>query len=152
MSPRNPPSATIQKPSTPTLFHTFASPVHPSTRPPISALSHSSNSLGLTPPSPTPSTSSISGANRLDVGSRIFVPRAAKLTIKKADGTEVSLENLTKSTPTPPTSAVPSAAAKAKAEAISKPEPEKKEEAELEAHKGDGKEDGQLEDGKDVDT
>ena len=44
------------------------------------------------------------------------------------------------------------AAAKAKAEAISGSEPEKREEAELEAHKGDGKQDGQLEDGRDVDT
>jgi translation initiation factor 4G len=108
MSPRNPPSA-IQNPSTPTgtLSHTIAPPVHPSPLP--SAFSHSSNSLGLTSPPPTLSTPSISGANRLDVGSRTFVPRAAaKLTIKKADGTEVSLENLTKSTPTPPASAVPS--------------------------------------------
>ena len=89
------------------LSHTIASPVHPSPLP--SALSHSSNSLGLTSPPPTLSTPSISGSNRLDVGSRTFVPRAAaKLTIKKADGTEVSLENLTKSTPTPPASAVPS--------------------------------------------
>ena len=106
MSPRNPPSA-IQNPSTPTLSHAVASPVHQQPPHP-SALSHSSNSLGLTSPPPTPSTPSISGANRLDVGSRTFVPRAAaKLTIKKADGTEVSLENLTKTTPTPPTSAVP---------------------------------------------
>ena len=44
------------------------------------------------------------------------------------------------------------ATAKAKAEAISEPKPEEREEAELEAHKGDGKQDGQLEDGKDVDT
>ena len=43
-------------------------------------------------------------------------------------------------------------AAKAKVEAISEPEPEEKEEAELEAHKGDGKQDGRLEDSKDVDT
>ena len=105
MSPRNPPSA-IQGPSTPTLSHTIASPAHP---PPLpSALAHSSNSLGLTSPPATPSTPSIS-ANRLDVSSRTFVPRAAsKLTIKKADGTEVSLEGLAKSTPTPPTTAVPS--------------------------------------------
>jgi translation initiation factor 4G len=41
------------------------------------------------------------------------------------------------------------AAAEAKVKAISKPEPEKRE---LEAHKGDGKQDGQLEDGKDVNT
>ena len=42
--------------------------------------------------------------------------------------------------------------AKAKAEAISDLEPEEREEAKLEAHKGDGKQDGQLEDGRDVDT
>ena len=45
----------------------------------------------------------LSNANRLDVGSRAFVPQATA--IEKADGTDVSLENLTKSTPTPPTSA-----------------------------------------------
>ena len=44
------------------------------------------------------------------------------------------------------------AAAKAKAEAVSEPKPEEREKAELEAHKGDGKQDRQLEDGKDVDT
>jgi translation initiation factor 4G len=44
------------------------------------------------------------------------------------------------------------ATAKAKAEANSEPKPDEREEAELEAHKGDGKQDGQLEDGKDVDT
>ena len=38
------------------------------------------------------------------IGSRTFVPRtAAKVTVKKADGTEVSLENSTKSTPAPST-------------------------------------------------
>jgi translation initiation factor 4G len=105
VSPRNPPSA-LQGPSTPTLSHTIASPVHPPQHP--SSLAHSSNSLGLTSPPPTPSTP-LSGANRLDVGSRAFVPRAAaKLTIKNADGTEVSLEKLTKSAPVPPTPAVSS--------------------------------------------
>ena len=100
MSPRNPPSA-LQGPATPTLSHAIASPVH------APAIPHSSNSLGLTSPPPTPSTSSISGANRLDAGSRTFVPRAAaKITVKNADGTEVSLEKLTKSTPTPSTSTV----------------------------------------------
>ena len=106
MSPRNP-NSTLQVPSTPTLSHTIASPVHPPPHP--SALAHSSNSLGLTSPPQTPATPAISSANRLDVGSRAFVPRAAaKLTIKKADGTEVSLENLTKNTPTTPTPAVSS--------------------------------------------
>ena len=48
---------------------------------------------------------SLSSANRQDVTSCAFVPRAAaKLTIKKADRTEISLEYLTKSTP--PMSAV----------------------------------------------
>ena len=95
MSHQNPPSATIQNPSTPTLSHTIASPVHSSPLP--STLSHSSNSLDLTLPPPTPS---ISSANRLDDSSHTFVPQAAaKHTIKKADGTEVSLENLTESTP-----------------------------------------------------
>jgi hypothetical protein len=41
-----------------------------------------------------------------------------------------------------PTSSEEEATAKAKVEEISEPEPEKKEEAKLEAHKGDGKEDG----------
>jgi translation initiation factor 4G len=91
----------LQGPSMP-LSHTIASPVYPPPHP--SALAHSSNSLGLTSPPPIPSTPS----NRLDVGSRAFVPRAFKLTIKKADGTEVSLENLTKTTPTPPTPAISS--------------------------------------------
>ncbi|KAF8814620.1 hypothetical protein BYT27DRAFT_7326441, partial [Phlegmacium glaucopus] len=61
-------------------------------------------------PPPTPSTPSISVVNRLDAASRTFVPRAAAkaVTVKKADGTEVSLENLTKSTPTPSTPAVSS--------------------------------------------
>ena len=44
------------------------------------------------------------------------------------------------------------AAAKAKAEAISEPKPEEREEAELKAYKGPWKQDGQLEDGRDVDT
>ena len=102
MSPRNPPSA-LQGPSTPTLSHSITSPVHPPPHP--SALAHSSNSLGLTSPPPTPSTPSY----RLDVGSRAFVPQAAtKITIRKADGTEVSLGNLTKSTHTSPTPAVSS--------------------------------------------
>ena len=94
ISPRNPPSA-LQGPSSPTLYHTIASPLdltHPS------ALAHSSKNLSLTLPPPTSSTRSIS-----DVGSRRFIPQtAAKLTIKKADGTEVSLENITKITPTMP--------------------------------------------------
>jgi MIF4G domain len=96
MSPRNPPSA-LQGPSTPTLSHTITSPVHP---PHPSALAHSSNGLLTSPPS-TPSTLSISGANQLNVGSHTFVPRATKITIRKPDGTEVSLEDLTKSTSTP---------------------------------------------------
>ena len=99
MSPRNPPSA-LQGPSSPTLSHTtsIASPVHLAHP---SALPHSSKGLSLTSRPPTSSTPSISNANWLDVGSRGFVPRtAAKLTIKKADGSEVSLENFTKSTPT----------------------------------------------------
>ena len=60
-------------------------------------------------PPPTPSMPFISGANWLDVGSCVFVPRtAAKITVKNADRLEVSLENLTKSTPTPPMPAVSS--------------------------------------------
>ena len=98
MSPRSPSSA-LQGPSTPTLSYTIASPVHPAHP---SALVHSSDSPGLASLPPTSSTPALSDANRLGVGSRSFVPRAAaKLTIKKADGTEVSLENLTKSAPTP---------------------------------------------------
>ena len=104
ISLRNPPSAP-QGPSTPTLSHTIASPIHP---PHPSAITHSSNSLRLTSPPPTSSTPSITSANQ-DVGSRTSVPRtAAKITIRKADGTEVSLENLTKNTPTPPTPAISS--------------------------------------------
>ena len=90
MSPRNLPSA-LQGPSTP---HTIASPVylaHPS------ALAHSSNSLDLTSPPPNSSTPSFD-ANRLDLDTRTSVPG---LTIKKAGYIEVSLEILTKSTPTP---------------------------------------------------
>ena len=100
MSPQNPPSA-LQRSSTPTLIH---SPVHPSHP---SALSHSSNNLSLTSSPPTSPTPSISGANRLNVGSRTSVPRAAP-TVKKANATEDSLENLTKSTPPPSTPDVPS--------------------------------------------
>ena len=58
----------------PTLSHTIASPVHLSPHP--SALSHSSNSLGLTSLPPTLLTPSISSANRLDIGSCAFVPRS----------------------------------------------------------------------------
>ena len=80
MLPQNPLSA-IQNPSTPTLSHAIASPVHQQPPHP-SALSHSSSSFGLVSPPPTPSTPSISGANRPDFGPRTFVPRAAaKLTI-----------------------------------------------------------------------
>ena len=108
MYPRNPPFAP-QGPSTPTLSNTITSPVH---LPYPSALAHSSNSLGLRSPSPTYSISDLSDhsdANRLDVVSRAFIPRAtAELAIKKPDATEVSLENLTKSTPTPSTPAVSS--------------------------------------------
>ena len=97
ISPRNPPSA-LQGPSSPTLSHTIASPLdltHPS------ALAHSSKNLSLTLPPPTSSTRSIS-----DVSG--FIPRtAAKLTIKRADGTEVSLENITKITPTVPAKSSP---------------------------------------------
>jgi translation initiation factor 4G len=95
ISPRNPPSS-LQGPSTPTLSHTIASPVHPPPHP--SALAHSSNS--------TPSTL----GDWLGVSSRTFAKRAAatKLTIKKVDGTEVSLENVTKRNPAPPTPAVSS--------------------------------------------
>ena len=59
-------------PSMPTLSQTITSPVHPHHP---SALSHSSNSLGLTSPSPTPlaSTPALTSANRLDDGSRAFV-------------------------------------------------------------------------------
>ena len=61
------------------------------------------------PPTPGSSTPPVSCANRLDVGSRAFVPRAAaKLTIKKANGTEVSLEILTKNTHMLPKPAVSS--------------------------------------------
>ena len=98
MPPRNLPTA-LQGPSIPTLSHTIASPVHP---PHPSAIAHSSNSLCLTSPPPTSSTPSISGANH---GSRTFVPRrAAKVTLKNVDGTEISLENLSKSTPLTPSS------------------------------------------------
>ena len=104
-SPQNPPSV-LQSSSTPTLSHTITSPVDPLH---LSALAHSSNSLGLTSPPPTSSTLSISDANRVDVGSPRFVPQAdARLIIKKADGTEVSLENLTRTIPTPSTPAVSS--------------------------------------------
>jgi len=44
------------------------------------------------------------------------------------------------------------AAAMTMAEAISEPEPEEREEGELGAHKGDGKQDRQLEDGEVIDT
>ena len=95
MSPRNPSSA-LQGPLTPTLSHTITYPVH-SLHP--SALAHSSNNLDLTSTSPTPSAPFISDTNR---GSGSSVPRAAAiLTIKKADASEISLENVTKSTPTP---------------------------------------------------
>jgi translation initiation factor 4G len=57
--------------------------------------------------STTPLTPSIFGANRFDAGSCTFVLQtAAKTTVKKADGTKVSLENLTRSTPAPSTPAV----------------------------------------------
>ena len=96
MSPRNLPS-TLQDPS---LSHTIASPIHP---PHPSTLVHSSNPC--LPISPTPSNES----NRLDIDSCAFVPRsAAKLIFKKADGTEVLLENFTKSALMPPTPAVSS--------------------------------------------
>ena len=101
MSTRNPPSA-HQGTSTPALSHTITSPIHP---PHPSALAHSSNYFGLLTSPPTPS---ISGANRLNVGSGSFVPRRAKITVRKPDGTEVSLEDLTKSTLTPSTPAVSS--------------------------------------------
>jgi hypothetical protein len=78
-------------------------------RAPSPTLAHPTNSLDLTSPPSTPSTPALPGSNRLDAGSRAFIPRsAAKVTVKKPDGTEVSLENLTKSTPTPSTPTVSS--------------------------------------------
>ena len=54
---------------------------------------------------------------------------------------------------TPPASAVPSPQTRViRHETIPEPKPEEKEEADVEAHKGDGKEDGELEDVKDVDA
>jgi hypothetical protein len=118
MSPRNSPSA-LQGPSTPALCHAIASPVHP---PNLSAIAYPSNGLGLTSPPSTPSIPSISGANQLNVDSRTFVPRAAKITVRKADGTEVSLEDLTKSTLTPAVSSSRSWVLRQKAIQVDPPE------------------------------
>lgn len=102
MSPRNPPPS-LQGPGTPTPSHTHALPnlVHIQDPPPP-ALSHASNSIGgLTSPPPTPASASIP---RLNAGANGFVPRT-KVTLKKEDGTEVYLENLSRNNPAPvPTS------------------------------------------------
>ena len=105
MSPLNPPSA-LQGPSAPTLSYTISSPVYP---PNPFGPAHSSNGLGITLPPLTSATPSLSDAKQLDVDSRTSVPRAAaKLTIKNTDGTEISLESLAKSAPTPSTPAISS--------------------------------------------
>ncbi|KAF8176531.1 hypothetical protein BJ912DRAFT_930637 [Pholiota molesta] len=107
MSPRNPPSS-LQGPGTPTLSHThpLPNPAHAPHPPP--PLSHATNSIGgLTSPPPTPSSASIP---RLTATSNAFVPRATKITLKKEDGTEVNIENLsakTVTTPAPPATATP---------------------------------------------
>jgi hypothetical protein len=123
MSPRNLPSA-LQAPSTPTLSHTIASPLHPP--PHLSTLVHSSDIPCLTSPPLSSSTTFIS-EERKEKGEREEQERSSKL----VEETQFRLEE--------------EAAAKAMAETFS--EPEEREEAELEARKGDGK-DGPFEDGK----
>ncbi|KAF9451541.1 hypothetical protein P691DRAFT_773092, partial [Macrolepiota fuliginosa MF-IS2] len=87
ISPRNPPMP-LQSAGTPTLSHATANPVHPPHPPPMT---HPSTSMGsISSPPPTPSTAS----SRLNVNSSAFVPTRPKVTLKKADGTEVNIENL----------------------------------------------------------
>ncbi|KXN87473.1 Eukaryotic translation initiation factor 4 gamma [Leucoagaricus sp. SymC.cos] len=95
-SPRNPPIGLQGGPGTPTLSHATATPVHqPHPPPPIT---HPSTSMGnITSPPPTPSSTT----SRLNANSSAFAPRP-RVVIKKADGTEVNIENLK-----PPTSSSP---------------------------------------------
>lgn len=93
----------LQVPGTPTQSH--AVPPHP----PHPTPSHSTANSGLSSPPPTPSTSvhgSLSsagpGSARLNTNANAFVPRSSgKITIKREDGIEVDLSDLTKAgTPT----------------------------------------------------
>ena len=88
--------------SAPTLSHTSPASFHP---PYSSALSVLAHSFGLASPSPTPSTPSLPGADRLDVSSHTSESQAAA---KKADTTGASLKSLNTRTPTPPPAESPS--------------------------------------------
>ncbi|KAF5355138.1 hypothetical protein D9756_005480 [Leucocoprinus leucothites] len=95
-SPRNPPMP-LQQPGagTPTLSHATASPAHPPHPPP--PMTHPSSSMSsITSPPPTPA----SATTRLNANSSAFAPRP-KVVIKKADGTEVNIENLKGSSSSP---------------------------------------------------
>ncbi|PBK86889.1 hypothetical protein ARMGADRAFT_471103 [Armillaria gallica] len=87
VSPRNHP---------PTLTH--AAPAsHPPHLPPTMSHSSSGSIGGLSSPSPTPSSASTNGTGRLNTNASAFMPgqrQSTRITIKDAQGKEISLENL----------------------------------------------------------
>ncbi|KAJ7782644.1 hypothetical protein B0H16DRAFT_1493850 [Mycena metata] len=100
MSPRNHPVPLHSGPNTPTPTHAVAAPHH--VPPPLSQHHSSSSNVSISSPPPTPSSA------RLNTNASAFVPggtpRAKKIVLKSADGTEVKLETLKQQTqsPTPP--------------------------------------------------
>ncbi|KAF9031242.1 hypothetical protein BDZ89DRAFT_1101175 [Hymenopellis radicata] len=88
VSPRNPPMS-MQGPGTPTLPH--ASPASHNVHPPP-AMSHSTSGSISSIASPPPTPSTANGRAAYNPNANSFVPRT-KISLKKADGTEVNLEN-----------------------------------------------------------
>ncbi|KAJ7030060.1 hypothetical protein C8F04DRAFT_1398149 [Mycena alexandri] len=97
MSPRNHPVPLHSGPGTPTPAHAVAAPHH--VPPPLSQHHSSSSNVSVSSPPPTPSSA------RLNTNASAFVPggtpRAKKIVLKSADGTEVKLETLKQQTQSP---------------------------------------------------
>ncbi|KAF8918221.1 hypothetical protein CPB85DRAFT_1283095 [Mucidula mucida] len=103
VSPRNPPM-TMQGPGTPTPPH--ATPAaHNVHSPP--AISHSSSGSISSIASPPPTPSTTNGRAAYNPNASSFVPRT-KISLKKADGTEVNLENLKHHSPAHSAGSLPS--------------------------------------------